>query len=79
MTGAEMALLLGCSEATVSRLRSGERTPSVRMMNEIRRVLAWSVEQQAAAIEQGSYGPIFTNLMDKRRVRRRHRRGRVAG
>ncbi len=79
MNGAEMAEIVGCSEATISRLRSGDRTPSVRLMQEIRRVLSWSLDEQAAAIERGDFGQLFTSKMDRRRVRRRHRRGRVLG
>jgi transcriptional regulator with XRE-family HTH domain len=74
-----MAEIVGCSEATISRLRSGDRTPSVRLMQEIRRVLSWSLDEQAAAIERGDFGALFTGKMDRRRVRRRHRRGRVLG
>jgi transcriptional regulator with XRE-family HTH domain len=78
MNGAEMAEALGCSEATVSRLRSGERTPSVRLMSEIRRILSWSMDEQAAAIDRGDYAAVFTGKMDRRRVRRRVRRGRAS-
>ena len=77
MTGAEAAEVFGCSEATVSRLRSGDRQPSVRLMMEIRRVLSWSIDDQAAAIESGDFHTIFTGKMDRLRLRRRHRRGKA--
>ena len=78
MNQAQAAELLGCSEATVSRLRSGDRTPSVRMMQEIKRLLSWSLDDQAAAIERGDYGTLLAGKMDRLRLRRRHRRGRAA-
>ena len=36
MNQTEAAEVLGCSLATVSRLRSGERTPGIELMKEIR-------------------------------------------
>jgi transcriptional regulator with XRE-family HTH domain len=77
MNQAEAAEALGCSVATISRLRSGERNPSVRLMQEIRRILSWSLDDQAAAIERGDFGSVFADRMDQRRMRRRHRRGRA--
>jgi hypothetical protein len=61
----------------VSRLRSGERRPSVRMMMEVKRLLSWSLDDQAAALERGDWAAQFTGRMDRRRVRRRMRRGRA--
>jgi transcriptional regulator with XRE-family HTH domain len=78
MNQAEAAQALGCSVATVSRLRSGDRRPSLPLMQEIKRVLSWSIDDQAAAIERGDYAEMFTGKMDRRRLRRRHRRGRAS-
>lgn len=77
MNRTEAADALGCSEATISRLRSGDRQPSVRLMQEIRRVLSWSIDDQVTALERGVYGEVFAHKMDKRRMRQRTRRVRV--
>lgn len=73
---AEAAEALGCSTATVSRLRSGARLPSLDLMREIRRVLSWGIEAQVAAIDSGRYAIEFAEKMDRRRVRHRMRRAR---
>lgn len=72
----EAAEVLGCSPATVSRICSGERTPSLDLMYEIRRVLAWSVQQQADEVRAGTYAQMFKRKMEARRVRGRMRRPR---
>ena len=76
MNQSEAANALGCSVGMISRLRSGDRTPGVKLMAEIRRVLSWSIDQQVAAIEGGTYHVEFTSRMDQRRLRRRMRRAR---
>lgn len=76
MNQQEAADLLGCSVATVSRLRSGDRLPSVGLMKEIRRVLSWSIEAQISAQDQDRYHHEFTQRMDRRRMRTRMRRPR---
>lgn len=69
MTGAELAEALGVSEATVSRIGSGERRPSMDLMLKIRDVLHWSVERQADAIRCETYAADFKTWMERRRVR----------
>lgn len=76
MNQQEAAEALGCSEATVSRICSGERSPSVELMKEIRRVLSWGIEAQISCIEKGVYQHEFTQRMDRRRMRARMRRPR---
>lgn len=44
-----VAVLLGCSTATVSRLRAGDRQPSFLLMAHVETVLGWPMEQQARA------------------------------
>ncbi len=77
----EMADALGCSVATVSRICSGDRAPSLALMIEIRRVLSWSVESQVDEMGCGNYPAIFEEKMERRRMRQRLRRPRrqVAG
>lgn len=81
MNRTEMAEALGCSLATVSRICSGERAPSLTLMAEIRRVLSWSIESQANEMRCGTYPKVFEEKMERRRMRQRMRRPRrqVAG
>lgn len=76
MTRTEMADALGCSLATVSRICSGHRTPSLELMSEIRRVLSWSIEAQADEMRCGNYPQVFEQKMELRRMRQRLRRPR---
>jgi transcriptional regulator with XRE-family HTH domain len=68
MTGVELAARLGVSEATVSRIASGERQPSVELMVEIRNALGWSIERQLDARFQGTYPSEFKQRMERRRA-----------
>lgn len=44
-----VAHLLGCSVATVSRLRAGDRQPSFVLMAHVETKLDWPIEEQARA------------------------------
>lgn len=55
MIASELATAARISQATVSRLLSGDRGPSIRMMGRIRDVLSWPAEEQVRAIEKGQY------------------------
>lgn len=70
MYARELAYYLGVSESTVSRLLSGDRKPSLDMIINIRRVLEWSVEDQAWTIERhpDSYGDRLRIKMEDTRV-----------
>ena len=53
MNQADMAKVLDVSEATVSRLCSGERRPSLDLMIKIRDELAWPLDNQADVLNVG--------------------------
>lgn len=76
MNQPEAAEALGCSMSTVSRIVSGDRTPSVDLMKEIRRVFSWGLEAQVEAIDSGEYAELFKTKMERRRMRQRLRRPR---
>lgn len=67
----ETATALGCSVATVSRIVSGDRNPSLELMAEIRRVLRWSIEAQADEVRAGTYAATFKDKMERRQARGR--------
>jgi transcriptional regulator with XRE-family HTH domain len=67
----ETAQALGCSVATVSRICSGDRHPSLELMAEIRRVLRWSIEAQADEVRAGTYAATFKDKMERRQARGR--------
>ena len=69
MNRVELAQALECSEATVSRICSGERRPSVDLMTRIRRVLRWTVESQVDEIRCGTYAQTFVQKMERTRSR----------
>lgn len=55
LTGADLGQRLRISQAMVSRLRSGQRKPSYRLMVRIAEHLEWPIEDQVAAAIDGSY------------------------
>lgn len=64
MNARELAIQLEVSEATISRLLSGERRPSVDVMVAIRdRFPQWGLDSQAEALKMGMYGPILRGWM----------------
>lgn len=60
-----MARVLQVSEATVSRLVSGDRQPSLELMIKIRSTLRWKLDAQADALQSGSYGEVLAGKMSK--------------
>lgn len=71
MKASEAADLLDVSEATISRICSGERRPSLDLMFKIRQVLVWSVADQLDEIQCGNYAQVFKQKMERRRARTR--------
>lgn len=48
----DIAERLGINPVSLSRLRSGERKPSLRMMLRIESELGWSLTEQSAAFDE---------------------------
>jgi transcriptional regulator with XRE-family HTH domain len=59
----QLADRLGVSQAMVSRLLSGDRRPSIALMNRIKDVLGWSLDAQAETMERGEYGQTLRYVM----------------
>lgn len=52
--------------STVSRILSGDRTPSIDLMGDVERVLIWPIEEQVRALQQGNYANLFREAMERR-------------
>lgn len=65
MKAAELARALDLSEATVSRLISGHRRPSVETMSEIKRLFGWSLDEQLDALRDGTFGDGLADRMER--------------
>lgn len=57
MTNQDLATKLGLNHSTVSKYRSGQRTPSFTTMFVIEEALDWSLEHQILALMEGVYAP----------------------
>lgn len=68
MNARELAGLTALSEATISRLASGDRRPSVETMGKVRGVLGWSMDEQADSLAAGTYAADFKQRMESRGV-----------
>lgn len=69
MNMSQMADRLEVSLATVSRICSGERRPSIDLILKIRSALGWSMESQADALRESTsrYAVEFKARMERRR------------
>lgn len=65
MNTRDMADRLGVSQATVSRLRSGKRRPSLDMMYKIEDVMRWNVAMQAKCMRAGDFPREFAERMER--------------
>lgn len=50
---------LGVSHATISRIRSGDRVPSLALMGKIERLTRWKLDRQVRARIEGKYAAQF--------------------
>ena len=64
MYARELALATDASEATISRLLSGERKPSLDLMLRIRAVTDWALEDQADCLQMGLYSGRLKEKME---------------
>lgn len=65
MTQTRLASELGVSLATVSRVRSQDRNPTLDLMSRISRVYGWSIGDQATAWEAGKWLHGFEDLIQR--------------
>ncbi len=64
LTNGQVAEALGLSESGVSRLRSGDRLPSLEVMQKIETVYGWSVQGQSNARQAGDWTGAFVKVLD---------------
>lgn len=57
MTNREVADLVGLTHSTISKYRSGTRTPSLDVMVKISGALDWPLEDQITAVLEDVYAP----------------------
>lgn len=65
MSNTAVAALIGLTHAQVSRIRSGDRLPSIETMMNIHKVFGWSMDEQATARLQNLYGPRFEEAIGR--------------
>lgn len=64
VTQTELAERLGVSVATVSRICSGERKPSMQLMDRVEEVLGWPFSDQANELRCDAYYDAFRRRME---------------
>lgn len=65
MNQAEAASVLGCSEAHISRIASGQRAPSPELMVRIERHFRWELAAQVSSLNEGGYWAEFKARMGR--------------
>jgi len=66
VTNVDVGAAIGLAHSTVSRIRSGERVPSIDIMMEIDKQYGWSIAEQAKARADGDYAPKFEEILVKK-------------
>lgn len=66
VTNQRVAEDLGLTHSAVSRIRSGDRLPSINLVRKIAAVLAWPVEDQIATLDPAEYAVGFEAILAKR-------------
>lgn len=64
MNGRQLASEVGASQAHISRLRSGDRLPSMAMMWSIEAALQWPAAEQLAAVRAKRYHQELSSRLD---------------
>lgn len=66
VTNQRVADDLGLTHSAVSRIRSGDRLPSLKLVQKIALVYGWSVEEQIADHDAERYAIAFEAILSKR-------------
>lgn len=65
VTNARVAKDLGITHSAVSRLRSGNRHPSVALIQAITNLTRWKEDYQIKALTNGDYAEKFEEMLGK--------------
>lgn len=57
---------LGITHSMVSRIRSGDRLPSLQLVRRINVVYGWSIEEQISSLDPKTYAVEFEKLLGRR-------------
>lgn len=66
VTNQRVAEALGITHSAVSRIRSGDRLPSLQLVRRISNVLNWPVDEQVSTLDPGTYAAAFEDLLSRR-------------
>lgn len=66
VTNQRVADDLGVTHSAISRIRSGDRLPSLQLVRRIDAVLGWAVDEQVSSLDPEVYAKNFENLLAKR-------------
>lgn len=66
VTNQRVADDLDLTHSAVSRIRSGNRLPSLNLVRRIEAVLGWSVEEQVSSLDPEVYAENFERILAKR-------------
>lgn len=66
VTNQKVADELGITHSAVSRIRSGDRLPSLQLVRRINHVYGWSVEEQISDLDPHRYAEAFERLLVRR-------------
>lgn len=64
-TNQDVAARIGLTHSGVSRIRTGDRLPSVPTMVRIQEAYGWSVQEQTEARARGTYADDFERALTK--------------
>jgi transcriptional regulator with XRE-family HTH domain len=65
VTNVDLGAKLGISHAQVSRLRSGDRSPTLATLVSVQKTLGWPVADQVKAFEVGTYAAGFEDAIKR--------------
>lgn len=66
VTNQRVAEELGVTHAHISRIRSGDRLPSLQLVRRINARFGWSVTEQIADLDPKRYAEAFEEILAKR-------------
>lgn len=66
VTNQRVADDLGVTHSMISRIRSGDRLPSLQLVRRINATLGWSIDEQISSLDPKVYAEAFEAVLAKR-------------